>query len=631
VIPAFFIQDLLSRTNIVDVVGRYVELKKSGINLKGLCPFHTEKSPSFTVSPSRQMYHCFGCGAHGDAVRFMTEHVGLGFVDAVKELAHHAGLVVPTQELSPAALAESARIKSHQTALYEVLRKAALHYQKLLKRSSEAQNYLSNRGLDHATVERFGLGWAPDSWRNLVGAFTRYDDPLLEQAGLVISTEAGGEQEKRYDRFRGRLMFPIQSVTGEVIGFGGRVVSAGEPKYLNSPETPVFIKGKELYGLHEARTGIRQAGYVLVVEGYMDVVALAQYGLCNAVATLGTACTEDHLNKLFRFAEGVVFGFDGDAAGRKAAKRAMEACLPLAQDTRSIRFLFLPPEHDPDSYVREYGKEAFLNAIHGAMNLSAFFMQVAQENCEMSAPEGRARLIMQAKPLWKALPEGALRQQMLKMIAREVGVSDTDILSSWSMGVHTGLGASNSETSNQKMPLPLASWNQPGQRGFYGSNRPHVRVARPIPRRPEDHLLHLLINHPHWWNLLTPEDLEIVHGLPQPYASFIQWLERDVAHSGYRPWAVVRLVLQENPELQHWIQLMEEMMQSPLEPNESTLRRVLDTLLLRELQEQQTQLAQLVAQDHTAMERYKKVYARWRELKTALTSAPSGDSLTENL
>ena len=318
-IPDTFIQEVLARTDIVDVVSRHVTLKKGGANLLGLCPFHGEKSPSFTVSPAKQFYHCFGCGAHGDAIRFLMEHAGMGFLDAVRDLAQQAGLQVPETRLEPAEQARVEEERARQASLTGVLEKAAAHYRERLRQSPRAIDYLKRRGLDGQTARAFGLGYAPEGWRALASAFPSYDDPALGEAGLVITQGEEGPEQKRYDRFRDRIMFPIRSVKGEVIGFGGRVLDTGEPKYLNSPETPVFVKGRELYGLFEGRAAMRERGYALVVEGYMDVVALAQSGIGNAVATLGTACTADHVRKLLRFTDHVVFSFDGDAAGRRAA------------------------------------------------------------------------------------------------------------------------------------------------------------------------------------------------------------------------------------------------------------------------------------------------------------------------
>lgn len=330
-IPHSFLQDLLNRVDIVDVVGRYVQLKKGGANFMGLCPFHNEKSPSFTVSPTKQFYHCFGCGAHGTAIGFLMEHAGLTFPEAVQELAQSVGLTVP-HEPSPMrggggssdGHAPPAASKSVTTALSDVMQTACDYYRKQLRGAPNAIQYLKRRGLTGEIALRFGLGYAPDGWQNLEAAFDDYRHDSLVDAGLVIvseKTDANGVA-RRYDRFRERIMFPIRNVKGQVIGFGGRVLDGGEPKYLNSPETPLFNKGSELYGLFEARLAIREHKYALVVEGYMDVVALAQLGFPNAVATLGTACTPIHVQKLLRQTDTVVFSFDGDAAGRRAARRA---------------------------------------------------------------------------------------------------------------------------------------------------------------------------------------------------------------------------------------------------------------------------------------------------------------------
>ena len=327
----------------------------------------------------------------------------------MRDLAQQVGLTVPEDERTPAERERAVAEKQRQATLTDVLAKAGDHYRQALKGSARAIDYLKRRGLSGEIAARFGLGYAPDGWRSLASAFARYDDPLLEESGLVIAKPAddGNEADaKRYDRFRDRIMFPIRSVQGEVIGFGGRIIDAGEPKYLNSPETPVFSKGRELYGLHEARTAIRQRGYALVVEGYMDVVALAQSGFGNAVATLGTACTAEHVQKLFRFTDSVVFSFDGDAAGRRAAGRALEASLPHATDTRTVRFLFLPEEHDPDSFVRERGAEAFEQQVAQAVPLSRQVIEQAREELDLRAAEGRARFLANVRPLWSAVPAG---------------------------------------------------------------------------------------------------------------------------------------------------------------------------------------------------------------------------------
>lgn len=381
-IPQSFIQDLLARVDIVDVVGRHVQLKKAGANFLGLCPFHGEKTPSFTVSPSKQFYHCFGCGAHGTAIGFLMEHGGLGYVDAIGELAQSLGVAVP-QEAGPGGPPDR-----RAPALLELLAQAAKFYRRRLKEAPRAIDYLKRRGLTGETAARFGIGYAPEQWRALEAAVADYDIDEMAAAGLVVESVGEDGRRRRYDRFRDRIMFPIRNPRGQVIGFGGRVLGQGEPKYLNSPETPVFSKGRELYGLYEARNAIRAEGCVIVVEGYLDAVMLAQHGVANAVATLGTATTADHVRKLLRLVDRVVFAFDGDAAGRKAAWRALEAALAQASDTRRIDFLFLPPEHDPDSFVRERGAQGFREALAGALPLSELLLRGLAERVDLATPKG---------------------------------------------------------------------------------------------------------------------------------------------------------------------------------------------------------------------------------------------------
>jgi DNA primase len=408
VIPDSFKQDLLNRVDIVDVVSRYVQLKKGGANYSGLCPFHSEKTPSFTVSPAKQFYHCFGCGAHGNAIGFLMAYSALGYVDAVKELAASVGMPVPDER--PPTPQEAAR-KERETDLYALMDKAMDFYRGELKKSPRAIEYLKGRGLSGEIAARFRIGYAPDDWQGLKAVFS-YDDKALVEAGLVIENEG-----KRYDRFRDRVMFPIFSARGATIGFGGRVMGEGEPKYLNSPETPLFEKGRELYGLVQARDAIRTEGHALVVEGYMDVVALAQFGVANAVATLGTATTPVHVAKLLRLADALVFCFDGDAAGRKAAWRALEVSLPLAPDAKPIRFLFLPEGEDPDSFVRKHGKEAFERKVREAETLSQFLLAQLRSECNLDTAEGRARLVSIAKPHVQKITAPALRLQVANAVA----------------------------------------------------------------------------------------------------------------------------------------------------------------------------------------------------------------------
>ncbi len=417
-IPQSFIQELLARVDIVDVVGQHVKLRKAGANLLGLCPFHGEKSPSFTVSPTKQFYHCFGCGAHGSAVGFLMEHTGVSYVEAINDLARAAGLVVPQETGREDRGARAA------PDLFEVLQAASDFYRLRLKDSPRAIDYLKGRGLSGRTAARFAIGYAPEGWRGLQAAVADYNAPNLLTAGLVIEpdrdeTQAEDEASarKRYDRFRDRIMFPIRNPRGQIIGFGGRVLGAGEPKYLNSPETPLFTKGRELYGLFEGREAMRATNCAIVVEGYMDVVMLAQHGVGNAVATLGTATTSEHVRKLLRVVDRVVFSFDGDAAGRKAAWRALEACLAHALDTKRLEFLFLPPEHDPDSFVRAHGADGFAERLAAAMPLSDLLVRELTAQVDLDESEGRARLLALARPLLAQLPREGLRLQLVHRIA----------------------------------------------------------------------------------------------------------------------------------------------------------------------------------------------------------------------
>jgi len=425
VIPDSFKRDLLNRVDIVDLIQRHLPLKKAGANYSACCPFHNEKSPSFTVSPSKQFYHCFGCGAHGDAIGFLMEYSGLGYIEAIKELAAGAGITMPDFEPRFGKKKEE-----DGPDLYDIMQRASQYYREQLKTSPHAIEYLKRRGLSGQVAARFGIGYAPEGWQNLQAAFPKYDDKSLKDAGLVIESDAG----KRYDRFRDRVMFPIVNQRGFVIGFGGRVIGAGEPKYLNSPETPLFEKGRELYGLPQARQAIRDAGRVLVVEGYMDVVALAQHGVEYAVATLGTATTPVHVHKLLRQADEIVFSFDGDAAGRKAAWHALEVSLPATLDQKAIRFLFLPEGEDPDSYVRAEGKQAFEDLVGRAEPLSAYLLTQLRARVDTNTAEGRSRLLHEAKPLVMNITSApALQLQLLKQVADLAGMTQTEVEQQWEL------------------------------------------------------------------------------------------------------------------------------------------------------------------------------------------------------
>ena len=416
-IPDSFIQELLNRVDIVDLIDGYVRLKKAGANFVACCPFHNEKTPSFSVSPGKQFYHCFGCGAHGTAIGFLMEYSGLSFVDAVKELAARVGMPVPEDDTRRPHSGTS------RVSLSEIMARAARYYYEQLKRSDKAIAYLKKRGLSGEIAQKFGIGYAPEEWQNLGTVFEDYTQTELQTVGLVIRNDQG----RLYDRFRDRVMFPIISQTGEVIAFGGRVIGEGEPKYLNSPETPLFEKGQEVFGLPQARTALREKNTVIVVEGYMDVVALAQHGIGNVVATLGTATTARHVRKLLRQVDRIVFCFDGDAAGRKAAWRALENTLEALPEQKSVGFAFLPEPEDPDSFVRNQGVAAFERLVAEALPLSEFLMRELAARCDMTSAEGRANLVADAKPLLNRLQTPFLRLQLIKRLAEASGFSQAEV------------------------------------------------------------------------------------------------------------------------------------------------------------------------------------------------------------
>lgn len=412
-IPESFIQELLARVDIVEVVERYVTLKKAGANYQACCPFHSEKTPSFTVSPSKQFYHCFGCGAHGSAIGFLMQYKGIGFVEAVEELAQQQGLTVPRHS------GRAAATHPRQPSLIERLTTAARFYKERLKASPQAIAYLKGRGLSGEIAARYGLGYAPDEWQGLARAFADYDSAALVECGLVIVNDQG----RRYDRFRDRIMFPIQDARGNVIGFGGRVLGAGEPKYLNSPETALFKKGEELYGLPQARRAIREHNLVIVVEGYMDVVGLAQHGIDNVVATLGTAATGHHIRRLLKLADRVVFCFDPDSAGQRAAQRAMETSLEHLVDGKRVEFLMLGGALDPDEFVRQHGRAAFLDQLAATTRLSDLLVRTLSAAHDLTSAEGRAAFVAAAQPLLQKIGAPALRLQIGKEIAQRAQMS----------------------------------------------------------------------------------------------------------------------------------------------------------------------------------------------------------------
>ena len=671
-IPQSFIQELLSRVDVVDVVGKYVQLKKGGANYMGLCPFHGEKSPSFSVSPSKQFYHCFGCGKNGNAIGFLMDHSGMGFREAVTDLAQSTGLQVPEDDVSPQQRERAAQAREKQATLTDLLEKAGDAYRKQLSQSPKAIGYLKGRGVSGATAKRFGLGYAPEGWRSLASIFPAYDDAQLVESGLVIESEGeNGAEAKRYDRFRDRVMFPIRNVKGECIGFGGRVFGDEKPKYLNSPETPVFHKGRELYGLFEARTAIREQGYTLVTEGYMDVVALAQLGFPNAVATLGTACTPDHVHKLFRFTDTVVFSFDGDSAGRRAARKALDAALPYATDTRSIKFLFLPTEHDPDSFVREYGADAFARHVHDATPLSRFLLEAASDSCDLGQAEGRARMSSNARPLWNLLPDGALKRQLLAEIADKAQLPATDLDNLWQKTTAQELARQGGAHAAAQPRGPANAWDQradgapvfgdappwaaesaiehyPGQRSEpYGAPRTHEGRGgnynngwgnrsewkgrkgnwppRPAPQPPmpvvavtrEDQAARLLLSHMAFLENFSPEDTATLAQLDAPHGLLFAWMEQQFLAHGAQSWAVLREHMRGHMVEDFAAQLMQghhAQIDGPLDEIRAELRDSLSRIVLDQLEEQNRQLV-AQASDPKAMQRYKSNFQRIGVLK----------------
>ncbi len=422
-IPKQFIDELLTRSDIIDVIDARVPLRKAGKDYKACCPFHEEKTPSFTVSADKQFYHCFGCGAHGSAIGFLMDYEHMSFVEAVEELAARAGLTVPKE-----AGAAFEKEKDTGADLIELMREAARFYRSQLREHPQASRpveYLKGRGITGEIARDFDLGFAPDGWDNLLRALGKDDASreALARAGLVVKKDSGGY----YDRFRDRVMFPIEDHRGRIVAFGGRIIDKGEPKYLNSPETPLFHKGRELYGLFHARDAIKRESRVLVVEGYMDVVALAQFGVDFAVATLGTATTRDHLERLFRHAPEIVFCFDGDRAGREAAWRALDNALPVLREGRQISFLFLPEGEDPDTLVRKEGRDAFLARLKKALPLPDYLFDTLSRQVDLGRLDGRARLVELARPLLSKMPAGVLRQMMLDRLA-ELSLMDPDKL-----------------------------------------------------------------------------------------------------------------------------------------------------------------------------------------------------------
>lgn len=452
-IPSDFIDELLAKIDIVDIVDEHVPLKKGGANYMACCPFHKEKSPSFSVSPGKQFYHCFGCGAHGSAIGFIMEYQGLGFTEAVQYLADRAGLTVPRTRGRQENPEQRAERKKQQQTLEETMQQCAAFYQGRLKDSLQAQQYFQNRGLNSEIIAHYGLGYAPDGWQPLAQVFRPYPNTALVESGQVVHNE---EQNRYYDRFRHRMMFPIRDTRGQVIGFGGRVLDDSKPKYLNSPDTPLFDKGKNLYGLYEGRAAVKEAGRILVVEGYMDVVALAQFGIGYGVASLGTSTTADHVKTLMRQTDSIYFCFDGDGAGRKAAWRALENALPQLKDGKTLHFLFLPEEHDPDSYIRAYGKTQFEDALlHQSKPLSEYFWEHLSDGLNLNTQEGKAELIKTSAPLLAQISAPALGFLLKQQLSGLVGIDPANLARL------LGQEAPERHTGQKNYKLPKETYRQP--------------------------------------------------------------------------------------------------------------------------------------------------------------------------
>ncbi len=488
-IPQDFIDDLVARADVVEVIGRRIQLKKAGKEFKACCPFHDEKSPSFTVSASKGFYHCFGCGAHGTAIGFLMEYDHMSFVDAIESLASTMGVEVPRSE--------GDRPAQRYDELFSLTGKLEKHWQAHLREHAPALDYVKKRGIDSTTAKRFGIGYAADSWSQVLDKFggsAEATDKLLA-TGVIIRKDNG----KHYDRFRDRIMFPIRDSRGRTIGFGGRSLGDGEPKYLNSPETVLFHKGRELYGLYEARQALRQIDRLVVVEGYMDVVALARHGIDFAVATLGTATTADHLNRLFRLTESVVFSFDGDRAGRAAAWRALENALPHIREGRQIRFVFLPDGHDPDTYVNEFGADEFVKAIDEGLALSEYLINELASQVDMSSVDGKARLAELAKPLINKIPPGVYRDLLIDSLAGTLGLAAPKVEKMIGQAPASGeTGARNTQKTSTAL----------SRRGTVAAGQPSV-VRRAIT---------LLLNHP---TAASKLDLEQLGGVQRPGVSLL--------------------------------------------------------------------------------------------------------------
>jgi DNA primase len=489
--PQDFIDDLVARADVVEVIGRRVQLKKAGREFKACCPFHDEKSPSFTVSPNKGFYHCFGCGAHGTAVGFLMDFDHMTFVEAIESLANSMGVEVPRSESDKPA--------RRYDELFSLMSQVEKLWQQGLRDHQPAVDYVKKRNIDGATAQRFGIGFAADAWSTVLDKFGKSDEAIdrLLATGLVIRKDNG----RHYDRFRDRVMFPIRDARGRCIGFGGRTMGDGEPKYLNSPETVLFHKGRELYGLWEARQALRHIDRLVVVEGYMDVVALARHGIDFSVATLGTATTDEHMNRLFRLTENVAFCFDGDRAGKKAAWRALEIALPHIREGRQIQFVFLPDGDDPDTFVNRDGADAFINALDNGLALSEYLIGELASQVDLDTVDGRARLAELAKPLIAKISAGVYRDLLTGSLADRVGLSVEKL--------ERSLGDTPAHSSSAAERTPSTLLGRSTRR--IANGKPSV-VRRAIT---------LLLNHP---EAAANLDIEKLAGVGRPGIDLLQQL-----------------------------------------------------------------------------------------------------------
>jgi len=521
-IPQNFIDDLIARADIVEIIGARVPLKKAGREFKACCPFHAEKTPSFWVSPVKQFYHCFGCGKHGTVLGFLMDHDHLQFPEAVEELATRLGVEVPREALADAGA------KRADEPLYELMARVARFYVECLAQETRAREYLVKRGLSAATLERFSIGYAPNSWNEVLRRFAADDAQRrrLADAGLIVERERGPSSggEHYYDRFRDRIMFPIRDARGRTIAFGGRIIDAGEPKYLNSPESVLFHKGRELYGLYETRRARPNLSRLVIVEGYMDAVQLHQAGIDYAVATLGTATTPEHFRRMFRLANALVFAFDGDRAGRAAAWRALQHALPEAREGREMRFLFLPDGHDPDTLVATEGRAAFEARLASAVPLSEYLVSELSGQSDLKSADGRARFAEAARPLFARVPEGVYRELLLARLAEVVGLPAHRLEELW--GAPPGAPAA-SAIAARAVPKGGAGTSRRGVRGVGRGSLVRQAIVR-------------LLHYPQIASEVTATERSGLDGSEEPGMALLRELLDDLrAHPAQNPAQVI--------------------------------------------------------------------------------------------